>query len=84
VADLSPRQFSRAFRAETGQSPAQAIENLRVEAARLLMEQSRHPIDVIARQTGFADRGRMRRAFLRTFGQPPQAIRRIARAKATA
>src|SRR5712664_4193805 len=84
AAHLSPRQFSRAFRAETGQSPAQAIENLRVEAARLMMEQSRHPIDVIARQTGFADRGRMRRAFMRTFGQPPQAIQRIARAKATA
>ncbi len=79
AAHLSPRQFSRAFHAETGQSPAKAIENLRVEAARLLMEQSRHPIDVIARQTGFADRGRMRRAFLRAFGQPPQAIRRSAR-----
>lgn len=79
AAHLSPRQFSRAFHAETGQSPAKAIENLRVEAARLLMEQSRHPIDVIARQTGFADRGRMRRAFLRAFGQPPQVIRRNAR-----
>src|SRR5262249_35291087 len=33
AAHLSPRQFSRAFRAETGQSPAKAIENLRVEAA---------------------------------------------------
>src|SRR5713226_4901196 len=84
AARLSPRQFSRAFRAETGQSPAKAVENLRVEAARLMMEQSRHPIDVIARQTGFADRDRMRRAFLRTLGQPPQAIRRNARAKATA
>jgi len=83
AAHLSPRQFSRAFRAETGQSPAKAIENLRLEAARLMMEQSRHPIDVIARQTGFADRDRMRRAFLRAFGQPPQAIRRNARAKAT-
>jgi transcriptional regulator GlxA family with amidase domain len=82
VAHLSPRQFSRAFRAETGQSPAKAIENLRVEAARLMMEQSRHPIDVIARQTGFADRGRMRRAFLRAFGQPPQVIRRNGRAEA--
>src|SRR5882724_2567925 len=50
AAHLSPRQFSRAFHAETGQSPAKAIENLRVEAARLMMEQSRHPIDVIARQ----------------------------------
>jgi transcriptional regulator GlxA family with amidase domain len=80
AAHLSPRQFSRAFRAETGQSPAKAVENLRLEAARLMMEQSRHPIDIIARQTGFADRDRMRRAFLRAFGQPPQVIRRNARA----
>src|SRR5712672_2522936 len=84
AAHLSPRQFSRAFHTETGQSPAKAVENLRVEAARLMMEQSRHPIDVIARQTGFADRDRMRRAFLRAFGQPPQAIRRNARAEAAA
>jgi transcriptional regulator GlxA family with amidase domain len=84
AAHLSPRQFSRAFHAETGQSPAKAVETLRVEAARLMMEQSRHPIDVIARQTGFADSGRMRRAFLRAFGQPPQVIRRNARAEAMA
>src|SRR5882762_1271337 len=49
AAHLSPRQFSRAFHIETGQSPAKAVENLRLEAARLMMEQSRHPIDVIAR-----------------------------------
>jgi len=79
AAHLSPRQFSRAFRAETGQSPAKAVEHLRVEAARLMMEQTRHPIDVVATETGFADRERMRRAFLRAFGQPPQAIRRTAR-----
>jgi len=79
AAHLSPRQFSRAFHAETGQSPAKAIENLRVEAARTLMEQSRHPIDIVARQTGFSDRDHMRRAFLRAFGQPPQVLRRNAR-----
>jgi transcriptional regulator GlxA family with amidase domain len=79
AAHLSPRQFSRAFHDETGQSPAKAIENLRVEAARSLMEQSRHPIDVVARQTGFSDRDHMRRAFLRAFGQPPQVLRRNAR-----
>ena len=79
AAHLSPRQFSRAFRAETGQSPAKAVENLRLEAARLMMEQTRHPIDVVARETGFADRRRMREAFLRGFGQPPQVIRRNAR-----
>ena len=82
AAHLSPRQFSRAFRAETGQSPAKAIENLRVEAARTLMEQSRHPIDIVARQTGFSDRDHMRRAFLRAFGQPPQVLRRNSRHEA--
>ncbi|MFE0017677.1 GlxA family transcriptional regulator [Mesorhizobium sp. NPDC059054] len=79
AAHLSPRQFSRAFRAETGQTPAKAVENLRLETARVMMEQSRHPIDVVAAETGFADRERMRRAFIRAFGQPPMAIRRSAR-----
>ena len=79
AARLSPRQFSRAFKDETGQSPAKAVENIRVEAARLMMEQGRHSMDVIADETGFGDRERMRRAFLRTLGQPPQAIRRSAR-----
>ncbi|WP_349263198.1 GlxA family transcriptional regulator [Steroidobacter sp.] len=73
---LSPRQFSRAFRAETGRSPAKAIETLRLEAARLMMEEGRHPIEVVARETGFANRERMRRAFLRAYGVPPQALRR--------
>jgi len=79
VAHLSPRQFSRAFTAETGQSPAKAIEHLRLEAARLMLEQSRHTIDEIAAETGFLDTERMRRAFLRAYGQPPQALRRMAR-----
>ncbi|MDR9753764.1 GlxA family transcriptional regulator [Pseudomonas sp. SZMC_28357] len=74
VARLSPRQFSRVFREETGQTPAKAIEALRVEAARIMMETSRHPVEVIARETGFGDRERMRQAFLRAFGQPPQAM----------
>jgi transcriptional regulator GlxA family with amidase domain len=79
AANLSVRQFSRAFREETGQSPAKAVENLRLEAARLMVEQGRLPIDVVARETGFAYPDRMRRAFLRAFGEPPQAIRRNAR-----
>jgi transcriptional regulator GlxA family with amidase domain len=78
VANLSSRQFSRAFRAETGQSPAKAIESLRVEAAKSLVEESRHAIDVVARETGFADPERMRRAFIRRFGHPPQTFRRVA------
>jgi transcriptional regulator GlxA family with amidase domain len=81
VARLSPRQFSRAFRAETGQSPAKAIENLRLEAARQMLERGRLTLDQIALETGFTDRRRMREAFLRAFGQPPQVIRRSARAE---
>lgn len=84
VARLSPRQFSRVFSEETGQSPAKAIERLRVEAARLMMETTRHPIEVIARETGFGDRERMRQAFLRAFGQPPQAIQRTSAGAALA
>ncbi|MUV15246.1 GlxA family transcriptional regulator [Noviluteimonas gilva] len=79
AAHLSPRQFSRAFRSETGQSPAKAVEQLRVEAARMMVEQSRITMDEVAAETGFADPERMRRAFLRAFGQPPQVIRRNAR-----
>ncbi len=79
VAHLSPRQFSRAFKAETGQSPAHAVENLRVEAARALIDEGSLALGVVALETGFGDPERMRRAFLRTLGQPPQSVRRVAR-----
>ncbi|CDG80988.1 bacterial regulatory helix-turn-helix s, AraC family protein [Janthinobacterium agaricidamnosum NBRC 102515 = DSM 9628] len=79
VARLSPRQFSRVFREETGSSPASAVERLRVEAARVLMETSSHSIDIIARETGFGNRERMRQAFLRACGQPPQVIKRLSK-----
>lgn len=79
AASLSPRQFSRVFREETGQSPAKAVEHIRLEAARLMMEDGRHSMDTVAQETGFADRERMRRAFLRSYGQPPHVMRRIAR-----
>ncbi|TWG79050.1 transcriptional regulator GlxA family with amidase domain [Cupriavidus gilardii J11] len=77
-AAMSPRHFARAFVAETGTTPAKAVERLRLEAARAALETSRAPLDHIARSTGFGDAGRMRRAFLRRLAQPPQAIRRAA------
>jgi transcriptional regulator GlxA family with amidase domain len=79
VASLSPRQFSRAFSAETGLSPARAIEGLRLEAARLMIERSRHSLDVIARESGFRDRRHLRDVFVKRFGTPPQSTRRAAR-----
>ncbi|EJF72478.1 GlxA family transcriptional regulator [Pseudomonas sp. D8002] len=81
AAHLSLRQFSRAFRAQTGVSPAKAIEKLRIETALVLIQDGRHPIEGIARQTGFGDSERMRRAFIREFGKPPQVMRRTARSR---
>lgn len=79
-AAMSPRHFTRAFTSEVGFSPARAVERLRVEAARARVEGSHEQIERIAETTGFGDAERMRRAFLRTLGQPPQALRRHARA----
>lgn len=79
-AAMSPRHFARAFLAEVGVTPAKAVERLRLEVAREQVEEGQVPIDRIAAATGFGDSERMRRAFLRHFGQPPQALRRSARA----
>jgi len=79
-AAMSPRHFARAFTAETGVTPAKAVERLRLEAARVRVEAGHEPIDRVAEVAGFRDPERMRRAFLRAFGQPPQALRRAARA----
>ncbi|MBB3211404.1 transcriptional regulator GlxA family with amidase domain [Herbaspirillum sp. Sphag1AN] len=79
VACLSRRQFDRAFSAETGQTPAKAIEKLRAEVARPRVEAGDESLENIARAVGFDDPERMRRAFLRVFGYAPQAIRRATR-----
>ncbi len=78
-AAMSPRNFARTFAAEAGMTPAKAVERLRLETARERVEGSTEAIDQIALVTGFGDPERMRRAFLRAFGQPPQALRRSAR-----
>jgi transcriptional regulator GlxA family with amidase domain len=78
VAHLSPRHFGRAFRAETGDTPAKLVEKLRIEEARRRVEHSTEPIEFIAFKVGFSDPERMRRAFLRVVGFPPQRLRQMA------
>jgi transcriptional regulator GlxA family with amidase domain len=51
--------------------------NVLAEAARVLMATTRHSIDIIASETGFGNRERMKQSFLRAFGQSPQAIKRV-------
>lgn len=79
-AGMSSRHFTRAFVAETGTTPFKAVERLRIEVARQQVQSSAAPIERVAQSTGFRDPERMRRAFIRAFGQPPQSLRRAARA----
>ncbi len=79
AACTSERHFGRIFLSETGETPARAVERLRVEAARPRVEDGREPLESIARKVGFGDPERMRRSFVRIFGQTPQSLRRVAR-----
>jgi transcriptional regulator GlxA family with amidase domain len=80
-AGMSSRHFTRAFIAETGTTPSKAVERLRIEVARQQVQSSGEAIERVALATGFRDPERMRRAFIRAFGQPPQSLRRAARAE---
>jgi transcriptional regulator GlxA family with amidase domain len=80
-AGMSTRHFSRAFIAETGSTPSKAVERLRLEVARQQVQSSTEAIERVAQIAGFRDPERMRRAFIRAFGQPPQSLRRAARAR---
>ncbi|MFN3609199.1 MAG: GlxA family transcriptional regulator [Hyphomonas sp.] len=75
-AGMSPRNFARVFRTETGTTPARFVEKLRLEAARQQVETTGLPLQKIATDTGFCDPERMRVAFLRAYGQPPMVLRR--------
>jgi transcriptional regulator GlxA family with amidase domain len=77
-AAMSPRNFARAYAAETGVTPAKAVERMRTEAARAALEGG-GSIQEIARRTGFVDPERMRRAFVRLYGAPPAEMRRTLR-----
>jgi transcriptional regulator GlxA family with amidase domain len=79
-AGMSSRHFARAFIAEIGTTPSKAVERLRIEVARQRVQSSSEAIELVAQSTGFRDPERMRRAFIRAFGQPPQSLRRAARA----
>lgn len=82
VARMSPRNFARVYLRETGESPARAVEKLRIEAARRLLESAYDPIQVVARRAGFGDDERMRRAFVKAYGVSPQHYRsRFSRSK---
>lgn len=75
-AQMSPRHFARAFRAETGLTPARYVERVRLEAARRRLEDSAEPIATVAAACGFGTAETMRRAFLRALDVGPAEYRR--------
>jgi transcriptional regulator GlxA family with amidase domain len=74
-AGMSERSFVRHYRAETGQTPARAVELIRVETARRLLADSALPVKRVALQCGFGSEETLRRSFLRAVGVTPQAYR---------
>jgi transcriptional regulator GlxA family with amidase domain len=78
---MSPRHFARAFAAETGSTPARAVERLRVEAARAALDSGAASVQQVAHECGFGQTERMRRAFVRLLGHPPATVKRNASAR---
>jgi transcriptional regulator GlxA family with amidase domain len=72
---MSPRNFARVFRKETGLTPARYVERIRVEAARRRLEETRANIDRVARECGFGSPESLRRSFLRVVHVGPLEYR---------
>jgi transcriptional regulator GlxA family with amidase domain len=81
-ARMSVRTFTRRFREETGLSPARWIAMQRVEHARLLLETTDLPIDVVARHSGFGTGAALRQQLGSALGVAPSAYRNTFRATA--
>jgi transcriptional regulator GlxA family with amidase domain len=75
-AGMAPRSFHRHFLASTGHTPADMVERLRLDHARLLLEVAHLPLDVVAARSGFGSAERLRRAFRRRFNVPPRDYER--------
>jgi transcriptional regulator GlxA family with amidase domain len=81
-ASMSERNFARAFRDETGMTPAAYVEAARVERARIALDSGDLPVETIARQCGFGTVETMRRAFRRRVGVSPAGYRSRFRSEA--
>jgi transcriptional regulator GlxA family with amidase domain len=75
-AHMSARTFARRFRSECGATPAAFVSNIRVEAARRLLEDASAPLKEIARRCGFNDEQSLRRNFRRVTGIHPADYRK--------
>ena len=75
-AAMSARNFARVFGQELGTTPGRYLLQLRVEAARRLLEQTDKSLPHVASASGFRSVDVMRRTFLRALGTTPLRYRR--------
>jgi transcriptional regulator GlxA family with amidase domain len=74
-ANMSLRNFYRAFETATGTSPATWVETARVEIAKRLLSQGAEHVDQVAYKAGFASYDTLRKAFARRVGVTPTVYR---------
>jgi len=72
---LSPRRLETLFRQELGTTPGQHALDLRLQAARRMLTDTRHPVQEVALRTGFSSPTAFARAFRRRFGESPSRHR---------
>jgi transcriptional regulator GlxA family with amidase domain len=70
-AGMSSRHFARLFTQRLGTTPAAYVRRVRVEEARRRIESGSTRLKHVARQCGFADEQRLRRAFRNVLGVTP-------------
>jgi transcriptional regulator GlxA family with amidase domain len=75
---MSVRNFERVFTREVGTTPSQYVLQLRVEAARRMLERTNSGLKQVASTTGFGSIDVMRRAFVRVLGITPRRYRELA------
>jgi transcriptional regulator GlxA family with amidase domain len=74
-AGQTTRTFHRKFVGATGVTPAEAVEKLRCELARTLLQTTRLKLAQIADKTGFGSESRLHRSLKRQFGVGPRELR---------
>ena len=74
-ANMSLRNFFRAFEAATGTSPADWVEMSRMEIAKRFLEQCTEKVEQIAYKSGFSGYEQMRKVFSRRMGISPRQYR---------
>src|SRR5690606_14778704 len=73
---VTARTLENVFRNSIGETPGAYYLRLRLNAARRLVVDTRIPMADIAARTGFSSAASFTRAFSRSFGGPPTALRK--------